>query len=137
MISIYSYSWVGKHRNRSGGGGGFFIRDTINYRIRLDLNDIGIEILTIEISKNKNRPFLIITWCRPPNDPIDTLYKFENHLRLIDNENKECIIVGDVKSDVLANDPTHLALKMDFITKLYQYERLMKILEEVLGIVHL
>ena len=25
MISIYDYSWVGKHRNRSGGGVGFFI----------------------------------------------------------------------------------------------------------------
>ena len=73
MISIYGYSWVGKHRNRSGGGVGFFIRDTINYRIRLDLNDIDIEILTIEFFKNKNRPFLITTWYRPPNDPMDTL----------------------------------------------------------------
>ena len=56
-------------------------RVTINYRIRLDLNDIDIEILTIEIFKNKNRPFLITTWYRPPNDPMDTLYKFENCLR--------------------------------------------------------
>ena len=126
MLSIYGYSWVGKHRNRSGGGVGFFIRDTINYRIRLDLNDIDIEILTIEIFKNKNRPFLITTWCRPPNDPMDTLYKFENCLRLIDNESKESIIVGDVNSDILANDPTHLVSEIDFITKLYQYEQLIK-----------
>ena len=50
MILIYGYSWVGKNKNnRSGGGVGFFIRDTINYRIRLDLNDRDIEILTIEI----------------------------------------------------------------------------------------
>ena len=29
-------------------------------------------------------------------------------------------------SDVLANNPTHLALEMNFITKLYQYEQLIK-----------
>ena len=69
---------------------------------------------------------MITTWYRPPNDPMDTLYKFENCLRLIDNENKESIIVGDVNSDILANDPTHLVSEMDFITKLYQYEQLIK-----------
>ena len=41
------------HRNRSGGGVGFFIQDTINYRIRSDLNDTDIEFLTIESLKNK------------------------------------------------------------------------------------
>ena len=34
MISIYGYSWVDKNRSRSGGGVGFFIRDTINHRTR-------------------------------------------------------------------------------------------------------
>ena len=58
---------------------------------------------------------------------MDTLYKFENCLRLIDNENKESIIVGEVNSDILANDPTHLVSEMDFITKLYQYEQLIRI----------
>ena len=77
-----------KDRNRSGGGIGFFIRDTINYRLRFDLNDADIEILTIEIRKNKVKPFLIPTWYRPPNDPMDTLYKFEHCLKLIDLENK-------------------------------------------------
>ena len=45
---------------------------------------------------------------------------------MIDNENKESIIVGDVNSDILANDSTHLVSEMDFITKLYQYEQLIK-----------
>ena len=84
------------------------MRDTINYRIRSDLNDTDIEILTIEIFKNKNKPFLKTTWYRHPNDPMDTLYKFENCLRLIDNEDKESIIVGDVNSDILSTDLAHL-----------------------------
>ena len=51
MISTYGYSWVGKHRNTSGGDVGFFIRDTINYRIRSDPNDTDIEILTMKLLK--------------------------------------------------------------------------------------
>ena len=45
---------------------------------------------------------------------------------MIDNENKESIIVGDINSDALANDPTHLVLELNFITKLDQYEQLIK-----------
>ena len=57
---------------------------------------------------------------------MDTLYKFENCLRWIDNENKESIVVRDVNSHALANDLTHFVLEMDFITKLFQYEQLIK-----------
>ena len=56
---------------RSSVGGGFFIRDTINFQVRPDLSDSDIEILSIEIIKNKSKPFLITTWHRPPNDPVD------------------------------------------------------------------
>ncbi len=77
-IAIQGYSWISKNRNRSGGGVGFFIRDSINFRPRTDLNDLEIEMLTIQISKQNVKPFLITTWYRPPNDPIDTLYRFEN-----------------------------------------------------------
>ncbi len=108
-----------------------FIRDTISFQLRSDLNDPNIEILTIEITKNKSKPFLLTTWYRPPNDPIDTLYKFENCLKLTDNENKESIILGDVNSDILSSNPSHLVSEMNFITNemnfitnLYQYEQL-------------
>ncbi|CAB3995252.1 Hypothetical predicted protein [Paramuricea clavata] len=94
-IAIQGYNWISKNRNRSGGGIGFFIRDSINFRPRTDLNNHDIEILTIQISKHNVKPFLITTWYRPPNDPIDTLYRFENCLQLIDNDNKESIILGD------------------------------------------
>ena len=72
-IAINGYEWVSKDRNRSGGGIGFFVRNTINYRLRSDLNDADIEIL-IEIIKNKVKPFLITTWYRPPNDPHAYVY---------------------------------------------------------------
>ena len=64
LISLLGYNWVSKDRNRSGGGIGFFIRNTIDFQVRPDLNDSDIEILTIEIIKNKSKPFLFTTWCR-------------------------------------------------------------------------
>ena len=53
-----------------GGGIGFYIRDTLNYRVRSDLNNTDIEVLTTEISKYKTKPFLVTTWYRPSNTPI-------------------------------------------------------------------
>ena len=50
--------------------------------------------------------FFITTWYKPPNYPIETLYKFENCLELIDNESKESIVLGDVNSDILSNNPS-------------------------------
>ena len=38
----------------------------------------GLKILTIEIVKNKSKLFLIPTCYRSRNDPMETLYKFEN-----------------------------------------------------------
>jgi hypothetical protein len=107
-IAIQGYNWISKNRNRSGGGIVFFIRDSINFRPRTDLNNLDIEILTIQISKHNVKPFLITTWYRPPNDPVDTLYRFENCLQLIDNDNKESPQASELK----------------FITGLYQYEQL-------------
>ncbi len=55
LISTYGYNWIDRDRNRHGGGIGFYIRDTLNYRVRSDLNNTDIEVLTIEISKYKTK----------------------------------------------------------------------------------
>ena len=87
-IHIEGYEWVSKNRNRSGGGIGFFIKNTVNFRFGPDLNDADIKILSIEITKNKVKPFLITTWYTPPNNSMDALYKFKHCLKLIGLENK-------------------------------------------------
>ncbi len=123
-IAIQGYSWISKNRNRAGGGVGFFIRDSINFPPRTDLNDLEIEILTIQICKQNVKPFLITTWYRPPNDPIDNLYRFVNCLQLIDNDSKKSIILGDVNYDFLPPSLSSQASELKFITGLYQYEQL-------------
>ena len=65
------------------------------------MNKEDIEFLTIEINTDKTKPFLISTWYRPPNSPIDLFNNFESILRLIDIEEKESIILGDMNCDLL------------------------------------
>ncbi len=124
LISLEGYTWVSKNRNRSGGGVGFYIRNSINFEIRSDLNQNGIEVLTIEILKYKSKPFLVSTWYLPPNSPIELLTKFENVLQLIDIEEKESIILGDINCDLLQKDLDHKTKELNFITNLYQYKQL-------------
>ena len=56
---------------------------------------------------------------------------FENCLKLIDNEDKESIILGDINCDLLDNNPTSLISEFKFITNLYQYEQLIKELTRI------
>ena len=124
LISLEGYTWVSKNRNRSGGGVGFYIRNSVNFLIRPDLGLDDIEALTIEIHKYKTKPFLVTTWYRPPNSPIDLFAKFENILRLIDIEEKESIIMSDLNCDLLHKDFDHMTKELNFITNFYQYNQL-------------
>ena len=106
-------------------GVGFYIRNSINFQVRSDLNKDDIEFLTVEINKDKIKPFLISTWYRPPNSSIDLFNKFENILRLIDIEEKESIIVGDLNCDLLnKSQEDYISKELNFIINLYQYDQL-------------
>ena len=102
LISLESYTWVSKNRNRSGGGVGFYIRNSINFEIRSDLNKYKSKVCS----------------------PIKLLTKFENFLQLIDIEEKESIILGDINCDLLHKDLDHKTKELNFITNVYQYKQL-------------
>jgi len=59
------------------------------------------------INTKLNLNFLVTTWYRPPNSPIHLLAKFENIQRLIDIEEKDSIIMGDLNCDLLPKDLDH------------------------------
>ena len=84
-----------------------------------------MKFLQLKLSK-KCIAFLITTRYRPPSDPIDFLYKFENCLQLIDLTDNESIILGDMNYDLLPTEISSQALELKFITRLYQYEQLIK-----------
>ena len=86
-----------------GGGGGvaIYIRTIIPYIIRKDLLQDTLELLCIEVRKPKSKPVLISTWYRPPSAKIELFQKFENFLKLIDNEDKDIIIIGDLNCNFI------------------------------------
>ena len=89
------------------------------------MNRDNIEFLTIEINNDKIKPFLISTWYRLPNSPIDLFNKFKSILRHIDIEEKESIILGDLNCDFSnKTQEDYITKELNFITNLYQYDQL-------------
>ena len=95
-VQIPGYDFIRSDRNRNGGGVAMYIRTVIPYIIRKDLSQDTLELLSIEVKKPKSKPLLISTWYRPPSAKIELFEKFENFLKLIDNEDKDIIITGDL-----------------------------------------
>jgi hypothetical protein len=56
----HGYDIVRKDRNRHGGGVAIYIRNSLNKTVRDDLTDESLETLTLEITKPKARPFIVI-----------------------------------------------------------------------------
>ena len=71
-VYIPGYEIVIRRDRTSGGDGGvcFYIRSSINFLYRSDLNIPNLENLCIEVNKPRSKPFLIITWYRPPESPV-------------------------------------------------------------------
>ena len=75
------------------------IRNSINYKIRNDLQPEDLETITIEICKPKAKSFLINTWYRPPGSTLELFKCYEQCIQEMDSENKEIILVGDFNAD--------------------------------------
>ena len=62
-VSIPGYTLERKDRNRNGVA--LYIRDSINYKRLIDLPDDNMELISIQVSKPKAKPFIVCTWYRP------------------------------------------------------------------------
>ena len=86
---------------RNGGGVCIYLRNNINYNIRDDFCDEQLECLVVEIPKPHSRPFLVITWYRPPSSSFHIFNAFEKLIDKIDAEDKELYLLGDLNCDIL------------------------------------
>ena len=124
-IGLDGYDLIRKDRNRHGGGVAMFIRNTINYKIRSDIMPENLETITVEITKPKAKPFLLSTWYRPPNMPVNIFIDYELIIQKMDHENKEIICIGDFNCDWLSPEKSETKKLFD-LANMFQLEQLIK-----------
>ena len=111
-IRIPGYVVFRKDRSRNGGGVVLYIREVHNVTEKAEVVPSELEAVCIEINKPKTKPIIITTIYRPPNSNVDYMNNLECYLNVLDNENKELIVTGDLNCDlslqVLQPHSTHL-----------------------------
>ena len=123
-VSIPGYTLERKDRNRNGGGVALYIRDSINYNRLLDLPDDNMELISIQVSKPKAKPFIVCTWYRPPRSTTELMNRFEDVLQKFDSYHMEVDIIGDLNCNVGATSPDCSTQKLLDICDSYQYSQL-------------
>ena len=84
-VHLPGYDVVRKDRESNGqndGGVCIYVRSNINFHLHADLSPNNLERLTVEMSKPRSKPFLVSTWCRPPQSSPDLFSTFERIIKL-------------------------------------------------------
>ena len=105
------YTHCKKYRaNRRGGGISLFIKDTIKYKERHDLDLVSdpTESIFIEIDKclyKTDRNIIVGLLYRPPNEDMNTFnFELAEILKILSSENKIVYLIGDYNIDLLKTD---------------------------------
>ena len=114
LVNLEGYNIVRRDRNKHGGGVCFYLRNTITFCRQYQLENDDLELIALEIQKANSCPFLIDTWYRPPNTPLDYFKKFEMFLKEADARYSEIYILGDLNCNILSNPPeVHTTYRLD------------------------
>ena len=84
-----------------------------------------IEAVCIEITKPKAKPILLTTVYRPPNSTVEFMDVLENYINLLDEQEKELIVTGDLNCN-LSSSPlqSHFMRRLKDIFQLFQLNQL-------------
>ena len=83
-----------------------------------------LENLCIQIQKPNSKPFLVATWYRPPNSNVDKFNYFETFIDMLDAENVEYYLLGDLNCDLGSPDLESNSRSLIGITELYGLHQL-------------
>ena len=78
-----------------------YVHESISYKIRSDLMPGNLEVVTLQITDSKFKPFIVTSLYRPPGKPVSYLNDMKALLASLDSDNKEAIITGDTNCDIL------------------------------------
>ena len=72
------------HRTCNGGGISQYVRDSVKFKPRDDVSSDNLELICVEIQPPKNKSHLVVSWNRPPSDPVGSFSKLEKVLSYLD-----------------------------------------------------
>ena len=91
------------------------MRCNLNYKIRDDLSSENLELLVLEITRLRSRPFLVSTWYRRHVSFVDD---FEEVVMKIDVK-KLFFLLGDLNVDLTPGITSANAMKLQHILDIY------------------
>ena len=104
LIQLDDYVIVRKDRNIYGGGVALYIHQNIQFEPKRELMCDEIESLSVQIKNGKFKPFIVTSIYRPPGKPVSYFNELESLFSMLEAQNKESIIIGDINCVTL----THL-----------------------------
>ena len=98
---IPRFDLVRRDRISDGDGGVcFYIKSSINFSVRNDLNIADLENVFIEVRKPQSKPVIVVNWYRPPNSHVRLYSHLENLIRKLDLTNFDFFLLGDMHIDM-------------------------------------
>ena len=106
------------------GGVCFYVRSSVSFIQRNDMSIDDLENLCIQIQKPNSKPFLVATWYRSPNSSVDKFDCFETFIDMLDAENAEYYLLGDLNCDLGSTALESSSRSLIGITELYGLHQL-------------
>ena len=102
-IKISNYNTICKDRDKFGGGVVMYIRESLHYKLRDDL-DFDIESISAKVKVGNFGSFLVTSLYRPPKKPVEYFDRIEALISATEADRKESIIIRDTNCDFLCDN---------------------------------
>ena len=131
LTAVAGYQQERLDRTCNGGGVSLYVRDSVKFKPRDDVPTDSLELICVEIQPPRSKPYLVVSWYRPPSDPVGSFSKMEKVLSYLDKEGKEIILLGDTNCDLTITAPDQPAENNSkHICSLYELFSLNQLIEE-------
>ena len=124
MLNLDGYTLHHKDRPaRQGGGVCMYVHSSLHANVcdDLSINHNETDSLFVEINNRTGKNLIVGVIYRPPeSDRPSFIEALDKLLLLINNSNKDCLLLGDYNIDISQN-PRSTTTKNDFINTLHSY----------------